>query len=114
MHARVATFQSDPAKVDDAIEIVRDMVAGEAAEGLEGTKMLMLVDRRSNRARVLVGRLEDPLPEGLSTSSYRLLQFITSKAQARLVSFNASPARSTRPAVSSSPTSWSRSIPRMS
>ena len=49
MHARVATFQSDPAKVDDAIEVVRDMVAGEAAEGLEGTKMLMLVDRRSGK-----------------------------------------------------------------
>ena len=39
MHARVATFQSDPAKVDDAIEVVRDMVAGEAADGLEGTKI---------------------------------------------------------------------------
>ena len=49
MHARVATFQSDPAKVDDAIEVVRDMVAGEAADGLEGTKMLMLVDRRSGK-----------------------------------------------------------------
>jgi hypothetical protein len=49
MHARVATFQSDPANVDDAIEIVRDMIDGEAPEGLEGTKMLMLVDRDSGK-----------------------------------------------------------------
>ena len=50
MYARVATFESDPAKVDDAIELVRSEVeSGETPEGLEGAKMLMLVDRQSGR-----------------------------------------------------------------
>jgi hypothetical protein len=49
MHARVATFQSDPSKVDDAIEMIRDMVADEAPAGLEGAKMLMLIDRASGK-----------------------------------------------------------------
>lgn len=49
MYARVATFQSDPEKVDDAISLIRDMVAGEAPTGLEGARMLMLVDRGSGK-----------------------------------------------------------------
>ena len=49
MYARVATFESDPSTVDDAIEMVRTMVAGEVPDGLEGAKMLMLVDRRSGK-----------------------------------------------------------------
>lgn len=49
MYARVATFQSDPDKVDDAISLIRDMVAGEAPTGLEGARMLMLVDRGSGK-----------------------------------------------------------------
>ena len=48
MYARVATFEGDPAKVDDAIAMVREEVeSGETPPGLEGTKMLMLVNRES-------------------------------------------------------------------
>jgi heme-degrading monooxygenase HmoA len=50
MFARVATFESDPADVDRAIAMVRDEVhADETPEGLEGAKMLMLVNRESGR-----------------------------------------------------------------
>jgi hypothetical protein len=48
MHARVATFQSDPANVDDAINLVRaEVESGNTPAGLEGAKMLMLVNRES-------------------------------------------------------------------
>ncbi|HZN88773.1 MAG TPA: hypothetical protein VFB44_07350 [Thermoleophilaceae bacterium] len=49
MYARIATFQSDPATVDDAIEMVRNDVAGGTPPGLEGAKMMMLVDRQSGK-----------------------------------------------------------------
>jgi hypothetical protein len=50
MFARVATFESDPADVDRAIAMVRDEVhSDETPEGLEGAKMLMLVNRESGR-----------------------------------------------------------------
>jgi hypothetical protein len=50
MYARIATFESDPAKVDDAIEVVRSEVeSGETPEGLEGAKMLMLVNRETGK-----------------------------------------------------------------
>lgn len=49
MYARVATFQSDPAHLDDAIEMVRAEVAGDTPAGLEGAKMLMLIDRESGK-----------------------------------------------------------------
>jgi hypothetical protein len=50
MYARVATFQSDPSKVDDAIAMVRSEVqSGSTPPGLEGAKMLMLVDRESGK-----------------------------------------------------------------
>jgi hypothetical protein len=50
MYARVATFESDPSKVDDAIAMVRGQVeSGETPTGLEGAKMLMLVDRESGK-----------------------------------------------------------------
>jgi hypothetical protein len=50
MYARVATFESDPAKVDDAIEMVRGEVeSGNTPPGLEGAKMLMLVSRESGK-----------------------------------------------------------------
>ena len=38
MYARLATFQSDPASVDQAIEFVRTEVAGDTPEGLEGRR----------------------------------------------------------------------------
>ena len=49
MYARVATFESDPARVDDAIAMVRSEVDGEVPAGLEGAKMLMLIDRASGK-----------------------------------------------------------------
>jgi hypothetical protein len=50
MYARVATFESDPATVDDAIAMVRaEVESGDTPAGLEGAKMLMLVDRTSGK-----------------------------------------------------------------
>ena len=50
MHARVATFESDAAKVDDAIEMVRGEVeSGETPPGLEGARMMMLVNRETGK-----------------------------------------------------------------
>ena len=49
MYARIATFQGDPASMDQAIEHVREQVAGDPPPGLEGAKMLMLVDRASGK-----------------------------------------------------------------
>lgn len=50
MYARVATFESDPARVDDAISMVRGEVeSGEVPAGLEGAKMLMLIDRETGK-----------------------------------------------------------------
>ena len=50
MYARVATFKSDPATVDDAIGMVRSQVeSGETPTGLEGAKMLMLVNRETGK-----------------------------------------------------------------
>ena len=50
MYARIATFESDPAKVDDAISMVRGQVeSGDTPAGLEGAKMLMLIDRKSGK-----------------------------------------------------------------
>jgi hypothetical protein len=50
MHARIATFESDPATVDDAISMVRGQVeSGETPPGLEGAKMLMLVNRETGK-----------------------------------------------------------------
>ena len=50
MYARVATFESDPSSVDDAINMVRGEVeSGETPAGLEGAKMLMLVNRETGK-----------------------------------------------------------------
>jgi hypothetical protein len=48
--ARVATFQSDPGRLDDTVEMVRKEVAGETPEGLKGARMLMLIDRESGKS----------------------------------------------------------------
>src|SRR3954447_17978603 len=45
MYARIARFESDPSSVDDAIAMVRGEVESDTPPGLEGAKMLMLVDR---------------------------------------------------------------------
>ena len=50
MYARIATFESDPSSVDDAIEMVRaEVESGDTPEGLEGAKMLMLVNRETGK-----------------------------------------------------------------
>ena len=50
MYARIATFESDPANVDDAVSMVRAQVeSGETPPGLEGAKMLMLVNRETGK-----------------------------------------------------------------
>jgi hypothetical protein len=50
MYARVAAFESDPANVDDAINMVRTEVqSGNVPTGLEGARMLMLVNRESGK-----------------------------------------------------------------
>jgi hypothetical protein len=50
VYARVATFESDPAELDDAISMVRGEVeSGNTPAGLEGAKMLMLINRESGK-----------------------------------------------------------------
>ena len=50
MYARVATFESDPANVDNAIAVVRrEVESGETPDGLQGAKMLMLVNRDTGK-----------------------------------------------------------------
>ncbi len=50
MYARVATFESDPARVEDAISMVRaEVESGNTPPGLEGAKMLMLVNRENGK-----------------------------------------------------------------
>jgi hypothetical protein len=50
VYARVATFESDPSRVDDAIAMVRSEVESEQTPaGLEGAKMLMLVNRETGK-----------------------------------------------------------------
>ena len=50
MYARVATFESDPANVEDAIAMVRrEVESGETPEELQGAKMLMLVNRQTGK-----------------------------------------------------------------
>jgi hypothetical protein len=66
MYARVATFESDPSTVDDAIEMVRSQVeSGETPAGLEGAKMLMLVNRETGKGLgVTLFESEDALERG--------------------------------------------------
>ena len=48
MHARVATFQSDPANLDDGIARIRaDVESGNVPPELAGAKVLVLVSRES-------------------------------------------------------------------
>ena len=49
MFARLATFESDPATMDDAIAMVKAEVAGGTPTGLEGAKMMMLVNRETGK-----------------------------------------------------------------
>jgi hypothetical protein len=66
MYARVATFESDPARVDDAINMVRSEVESESTPpGLEGAKMLMLVNRETGKGLgVTLFESEDAMRRG--------------------------------------------------
>ena len=65
MFARVATFESDPSKVDDAIAMVRSEVEGPVPPGLEDAKMLMLVDRTSGKGLgITLFETEDAMRRG--------------------------------------------------
>ena len=65
MYARVATFESVPSKVDDAIAMVRAEVDGEVPAGLEGAKMLMLVNRETGKGvGITLFETEDAMRRG--------------------------------------------------
>jgi heme-degrading monooxygenase HmoA len=50
MYARIATFESDPGQIDEAIRMVRSEVeSAQTPAGLEGAKMLMLVNRETGK-----------------------------------------------------------------
>jgi hypothetical protein len=50
VYARVAMFEGDPANADEAIKRVRsDVESGDPPAGLEGAKMLMLIDREKGK-----------------------------------------------------------------
>ena len=50
MYARVATFESPPENVDDASALIRAQVeSDETPPGLEGARMLMLVNRETGK-----------------------------------------------------------------
>jgi heme-degrading monooxygenase HmoA len=50
MYARIATFESDPGQIDEAIRMVRSEVeSAETPAGLEGAKMMMLVNRETGK-----------------------------------------------------------------
>ena len=66
MHARIATFESDPGTIDDAIEMVRGEVgSGNTPPGLEGAKMLMLINRETGKGLgVTLFESEDAMRRG--------------------------------------------------
>jgi len=65
MYARIATFESDPSKIDEAIEMVRSEVDSDTPEGLEGAKMMMLVNRKTGQGLgVTIFESEDAMRRG--------------------------------------------------
>jgi hypothetical protein len=66
VYARVASFQGDPANVDEAISRVRSEVeSGTPPPGLEGAKMLMLIDRDTGKGLgVTLFESEDAMRRG--------------------------------------------------
>ena len=66
MYARVATFESDPSTVDEAIAMVRSEVeSDQVPAGLEGAKMLMLIDRETGKGLgVTIFDSEDAMRRG--------------------------------------------------
>jgi len=66
VYARVATFEGNPANVDDAIGQVRaEVESGNPMPGLEGAKMLMLVNRESGKGLgITLFETEDAMRRG--------------------------------------------------
>ena len=66
MYARVATFQGDPANADEAINRVRgDVESGSPPPGLEGAKMLMLINRETGQGMgITLFESEDAMRRG--------------------------------------------------
>jgi len=66
MYARVATFESDPSTVDEAIAMVRSEVeSDQVPAGLEGAKMMMLIDRETGKGLgVTIFDSEDAMRRG--------------------------------------------------
>ena len=66
MYARVATFESDPSTVDEAIATVRSEVeSDQVPAGLEGAKMMMLIDRETGKGLgVTIFDSEDAMRRG--------------------------------------------------
>jgi hypothetical protein len=66
MYARVATFEGPPENVDDAIAMIRAQVESEETPlGLEGAKMLMLVNRETGKGvGVTLFESEDAMRRG--------------------------------------------------
>jgi hypothetical protein len=66
LYARVATFQGDPAQFDESISRVRGEVeSGGPPPGLEGAKMMMLVNRETGAALgVTLFESEDAMRRG--------------------------------------------------
>jgi hypothetical protein len=69
MHARIATFQGDPGTVDQMIDRVRGEVeSGNVPAGLEGAKMMMLVNRDSGKGLgITLFESEDAMRRGDET-----------------------------------------------
>jgi hypothetical protein len=66
VYARVAMFEGDPANADEAIEQVRsDVESGDPPAGLEGAKMLMLIDREKGKGMgITLFESEDAMKRG--------------------------------------------------
>src|SRR3954467_7622999 len=66
MYARIERFQDDPANIDEAIGMVRGQVkSGDEPPGLEGAKMMMLVDRETgNGMGITLFDSEDAMRRG--------------------------------------------------
>ena len=65
MYARVATVEGDPANVEQAIDMLRGQVAGDPPPGLEGAKVLMLINRETGKGLgVTLFESEDAMRRG--------------------------------------------------
>lgn len=67
MYARIATFEGDPANIDEAISRVRsDVEGGSPPPGLENAKgMMMLINRESGKGMgVTLFETEDDMRRG--------------------------------------------------